>query len=71
MQLHYSRQRPAFGMSNKAGIRMQTMSSTEHLCMQTRSWAQPGRRSVYTDVNLAGERDFRDFFCLPPAKENR
>lgn len=20
---------------------------------------------------LAGERDFRDFFCLPPVKENR
>jgi hypothetical protein len=48
---------------------MQTHGNIRHLSLH---YLPPERMTRRTLLNrLAGERDFRDFSCLSPAKENR
>jgi hypothetical protein len=54
-----------FGKPPQTGIRIQTHAGSEHLS------AHAHQVSLGALKWLAGERDFRDFSCLLPVKENR
>jgi hypothetical protein len=50
------------------GTRIQTHGPARHLSVSTRRWVGKTQRTLEP---VGRERNFRDFFCLPSAEENR